>query len=205
MSNTTTEKTGMLIGYARVSTNGQDLSIQENALRAAGCTIIRAEKKSGTRREGRTELETLLQYLRAGDTVVITRIDRLARSLRDLQNIVHEIKDRGAFLRATEQAVDTSTPAGKAFLDMLGVFAEFETNLRADRQREGIEQARENGVYVRRRTARPAMAKAASVLALLKQEIPIVDIARTLGINRSSVYRILRLPENAEAVTREVS
>src|SRR6185369_1691491 len=82
-----------------------------------------------------------------GDTLVVTRIDRLARSLRDLQNIVHELKAKGAFLRATEQPVDTGTAAGKAFLDMLGVFAEFETNLRKERQLEGIAEAKARGVY----------------------------------------------------------
>jgi len=94
--------------------------------------VIRAEKASGTRRDGRTELQVLLDFLRAGDTLVVTRIDRLARSLKDLQDIVYELKDRGVALKATEQPVDTSTAAGKAFLDMLGVFAEFETNLRRE-------------------------------------------------------------------------
>ena len=94
--------------------------------------MIRAEKASGTRRDGRTELQVLLDFLRAGDTLVVTRIDRLARSLKDLQDIVYELKDRGVALKATEQPVDTSTAAGKAFLDMLGVFAEFETNLRRE-------------------------------------------------------------------------
>jgi DNA invertase Pin-like site-specific DNA recombinase len=101
-------------------------------LKSAGCEVIRAEKASGTRRDGRTELQVLLDFLRAGDTLVVTRIDRLARSLKDLQDIVYELKDRGVALKATEQPVDTSTAAGKAFLDMLGVFAEFETNLRRE-------------------------------------------------------------------------
>ena len=131
-----------LYGYARVSTGEQDLSLQEAALQAAGCQVIRAEKKTGTRREGRTELDILLQFLRPGDTLVITRIDRLARSLKDLQDIVHELKEKGVTLKATEQPVDTSTAAGKAFFDMLGVFAEFETNLRRERQMEGIVAAK---------------------------------------------------------------
>jgi DNA invertase Pin-like site-specific DNA recombinase len=86
-------------------------------------------------------------FLRAGDTLVVTRIDRLARSLKDLQDIVHELKARGVALKATEQPVDTGTAAGKAFLDMLGVFAEFETNLRRERQLEGINAAKARGVY----------------------------------------------------------
>ena len=136
-----------LYGYARVSTLDQDLAIQRAALKAAGCEVIRAEKASGTRRDGRSELQVLLDFLRAGDTLVVTRIDRLARSLKDLQDIVHELKARGVALKATEQPVDTGTAAGKAFLDMLGVFAEFETNLRRERQLEGISAAKARGVY----------------------------------------------------------
>jgi len=99
-------------GYARVSTLDQDLTVQRRALRAAGCSAIRAEKKSGNRRDGRTELQVLLDFVQPGDTLVVTRIDRLARSLKDLQDIVHELKGRGVALRATEQPVDTSTAAG---------------------------------------------------------------------------------------------
>jgi hypothetical protein len=92
-----------LYGYARVSTLDQDLSIQRAALKSAGCEVIRAEKASGARRDGRTELRVLLDFLRAGDALVVTRIDRLARSLKDLQDIVHELKARGVALKATEQ------------------------------------------------------------------------------------------------------
>ena len=137
----------MKYGYARVSTRDQDLSIQETALKAAGCELIRAEKMSGTRREGRTELDLLLQFVREGDELMITRIDRLARSIGDLQDIVRALKAKGVTLRATEQPIDTSTAAGKCFLDMLGVFAEFETNLRRERQLEGIAKAKAAGVY----------------------------------------------------------
>ncbi len=136
-----------VIGYARVSTTDQDLTIQETALRAAGCEVIRAEKRSGTTREGREELRTVLEFLRKSDVLMVTRIDRLARSIGDLQDIVRQVKARGASLRATEQPIDTGTAAGKCFLDMLGVFAEFETNLRRERQLEGIAKAKAAGVY----------------------------------------------------------
>ena len=136
-----------VIGYARVSTTDQDLSIQESALRAAGCDVIRAEKRSGTTTQGREELKTVLDFLRKGDVLMVTRIDRLARSIGDLQDIVREVRARGATLKATEQPIDTSTAAGKCFLDMLGVFAEFETNLRRERQLEGIAKAKAAGVY----------------------------------------------------------
>src|ERR1700726_3008740 len=98
-----------LYGYARVSTEDQDLAIQLAALQAAGCTVIRSEKCSGAKRDGRTELQTILDFARAGDAVVVTRIDRLARSLRDLQNLVHEFQAKGVSLKATEQPIDTST------------------------------------------------------------------------------------------------
>lgn len=136
-----------LYGYARVSSLDQDLTLQEEMLRAAGCHIVRAEKRSGAGREGRTELRLLLDFLHPGDTLVVTRIDRLARSVKDLQDIVHELKAKGVALKATEQPVDTGSAAGKAFLDMLAVFAEFETNLRRERQLEGIRAAKARGVY----------------------------------------------------------
>jgi DNA invertase Pin-like site-specific DNA recombinase len=177
-----------LYGYARVSTLDQDLSIQHAALKAAGCTVIRAETASGTRRDGRTELQVLLDFLRAGDTLVVTRIDRLARSVKDLQDIVHELKARDVALRATEQPIDTGTAAGKAFLDMLGVFAEFETNLRRERQLEGIRAAKARGVY----TGRKPSIDAAEVLRLHHEEkLGPAAIARRLGIGRASVYRLL--------------
>jgi DNA invertase Pin-like site-specific DNA recombinase len=175
-------------GYARVSATDQDYTIQEHSLRAAGCQVIRSEKRSGVKLEGRVELDLLLQFLRDGDTLVVTRVDRLARSLRDLQNIVHELKGRGVALKATEQPIDTGTAAGKAFLDMLGVFAEFETNLRRERQMEGIAAAKAKGVY----KGRPATIDPAEVRRLYNEEkLGPAAIARRLGVARSSIYRVV--------------
>ena len=112
----------MRYGYARVSTNDQDLTLQIDALEKADCSVIRKEKVSGTKLDNREELNTLLDFIREGDELVVTRIDRLARSLRDLQNIVHLLNKKGVNLVATDQPIDTSTSAGKAFLDMLGVY-----------------------------------------------------------------------------------
>jgi DNA invertase Pin-like site-specific DNA recombinase len=98
-------------------------------------------------------LRTVLDFLRKGDVLMVTRIDRLARSIGDLQDIVRQVKARGASLKATEQPIDTGTAAGKCFLDMLGVFAEFETNLRRERQLEGIAKAKAEGVYKGRRAS----------------------------------------------------
>jgi DNA invertase Pin-like site-specific DNA recombinase len=174
-------------GYARVSTTDQDLTVQLEALKAAGCETVRSEKMSGTTTAGRGELANLLAFIRQGDTLVVTRIDRLARSMGDLQDIVRALKAKGAALRATEQPIDTSTAAGKAFLDMLGVFAEFETNLRKERQLEGIAKAKAAGVY----KGRPASIDAAKVRELKAQGIGPAAIAKQLGIGRASVYRVL--------------
>ena len=173
---TTADAAPRLHGYARVSSADQDLSIQEAALKAAGCTVIRSEKRTGTSRNGRTELATLMAFLRPGDSLVVTRIDRLARSLRDLQNLVHELREKGAHLK---QPIDTSTAAGKAFLDMLGVFAEFETNLRRERQQEGIDAAKAKGVY----KGRPRSISAEEVKRLLKDGIGASEVAKRLGIS----------------------
>jgi DNA invertase Pin-like site-specific DNA recombinase len=178
----------MRYGYARVSTRDQDLSIQEAALKAAGCELIRAEKMSGTKREGRAELELLLEFVRAGDELVITRIDRLARSIGDLQDIVRALRTKGVTLRATEQPVDTATAAGKCFFDMLGVFAEFETNLRRERQLEGIAKAKAAGVYKGRKPSVPVE----EVKQLKAAGRGATEIAEELEVSRQSVYRALR-------------
>jgi DNA invertase Pin-like site-specific DNA recombinase len=126
-------------------------------------------------------------FLRKGDVLTVTRIDRLARSIGDLQDIVRAVKAKGASLKAIEQPIDTSTAAGKAFLDMLGVFAEFETNLRKERQMEGIAKAKAAGVY----KGRPPSVDSAKVAELKAQGFGPSQIARKLGIGRASVYRVL--------------
>ena len=175
------------IGYARVSSTGQDLDVQLAALKAAGCDVIRSEKVSGTSTQGRDQLRTILDFIHAGDMLTVTRIDRLARSIGDLQDIVRELKAKGAILKATEQPIDTSSAAGKAFLDMLGVFAEFETNLRRERQMEGISAAKARGVY----KGRPPSIDAAKVAALKAEGLGATEIAKRLGVGRASVYRVL--------------
>lgn len=177
-----------LYGYARVSTGDQDFTLQEQALRAAGCEVVRAEKVTGTSRTGRTELQLLLDFLRRGDTLVVTRIDRLARSIKDLQDIVYTLKEQGVTLKATEQPIDTRSAAGKAFLDMLGVFAEFETNLRRERQLEGIAAAKARGVY---RGRKPSIDPAQVQRLRVEEKLGATEIARRLGVGRASVYRAL--------------
>jgi DNA invertase Pin-like site-specific DNA recombinase len=176
-----------IIGYARVSSIGQDLDIQLAALKAAGCGVIRSEKVSGSSTTGRAELRNLLDFIRKGDTLVVTRIDRLARSIADLATIVRELEGKGATLKATEQPIDTSTAAGRAFLQMLGVFAEFETAIRKERQAEGIAAAKAAGVY----KGRPPSINPDDVAALKAEGLGATEIARRLKIGRASVYRAL--------------
>jgi len=175
------------IGYARVSSEDQDCAIQEEALRSAGCTIIRTEKHTGTTTTGRAELGTVLSFLRPGDNLMVTRIDRLARSVADLERIVDQLREKGAHLRATEQPIDTSTAAGVAFLQMLGVFAQFETAIRRERQMEGIAKAKAAGIYKGRKPSVDVEA----VRALRQQGLGGTEISEKLGIARASVYRAL--------------
>src|ERR1700683_3924024 len=132
---------------------------------SSGRVAPRSEKRSGTSTANREELRTVLDFLRKGDVLMVTRIDRPARSIGDLQDIVRAVRAAGASLKATEQPIDTSTAAGKCFLDMLGVFAEFETNLRRERQLKGIAKAKAAGVY----KGRPASIDAVQVRAMKAQ------------------------------------
>jgi DNA invertase Pin-like site-specific DNA recombinase len=159
------------------------------ALTKAGCETIRQEKVSGTSTQGRDELNTLLDFLRDGDELVVTRVDRLARSIRDLQNIVYDLDKKGVVLSATEQLIQTNTSAGKCFLDMLGVFSEFETNLRKERQMEGIAKAKERGVYKGRKPS----VDVEQVKALKESGLGASAIAKEMGIGRASVYRALQV------------
>lgn len=177
----------MLVGYARVSSSGQSLEIQHEALQSAGCQKLFSEKQSGTSTDNRLALADALEFIREGDTFVVTRIDRLARSVGDLEAIVAKVRDKGAFLKAIEQPIDTSTPAGMAFLQMLGVFAQFETAIRKERQMEGIAKAKAEGRY----TGRKPSVDVAAVRAMKAQGVRPVDIAVKLGIGRASVYRAL--------------
>jgi DNA invertase Pin-like site-specific DNA recombinase len=167
------------------------LSLQREALERAGCGVLREEKVSGASRKGRSELETLMAFLRSGDTLIVTRIDRLARSMKDLQDIVHELKTKGVALKATEQPIDTSSAAGKAFLDMLGVFAEFETNLRRERQMEGIRKAKAAGVY----KGRPVTVNRAAIIKARADGMQPKAIARNFGCALSTVYDTLKQAE----------
>jgi len=188
------------IGYARISTADQTLDVQIAALEAAGCTMIRTETRSGATLDGRPELKTILDFIHPGETLVVTRIDRLARSMHDLQTIVSVLKKKGAHLAATEQPVDTSTAAGKAFFDMLGVFAEFETNLRRERQAEGVAAAKRRGVY----RGRPPRIDMEAIRERLAKGLSPTVIARDFGISRGTVYKAkAAMPVSRQAAGQE--
>ena len=184
---------GELIGYARVSSRGQDLTIQVDALAKAGVTPdnLYKEKVSGTKRDGRHELDSLLSRgVRRGDTLVVTKLDRLARSSRDLHNIAHILQTKEVGLMVIDQRIDTRTPEGRLFFSMLGAIAEFETEIRKARQREGIDAALAKGDASPFR-GRPQTIEGAKVTALHQQGLTPTAIAKQLGIARSSVYRML--------------
>ena len=182
----------MKVGYARVSSvdgsqeTGLDTQVQ--LLKKNGCDKIFTEQKSGTTTKGRNALRECLDFVREGDEFVFTRIDRVCRNILDLQLIVKELNEKGVVLNATEQPISTKDASSKCFLDMLGVFSEFETNLRRERQLEGIARAKEKGVY----QGRKAKIDVERIKVLKKEGYGATAIARELGIHRDSVYRLLK-------------
>jgi len=187
-----------IYGYARVSASSQSLAIQQEALERSGCNVIRSEKVTGTKLDGRSELETIIQFARPGDSITVTRIDRLARSVGDLASIVKRLEAKGVSLRVLGQPVDTSTAAGRCFLQMLGVFAEFETAIRRERQLEGIAKAKVEGVY----KGRKPTIDAERIKALAAQGMGATAIAKELNVGRASVYRLISngVPTNQNRV-----
>jgi DNA invertase Pin-like site-specific DNA recombinase len=180
----------VLVGYARTSRVDQDAGFQAQRrdLQAAGCTKIFSEQVSSvTERE---QLNAAIDYLREGDVLVATKLDRLARSMRHLLQIVDAVKEKRASLRVLGMSLDTETATGTMMLQVLGAVAEHERSLMLERQREGIAKAKAEGKY--RGRARTAMAKAGEVEALLAKGVNPTEVARTLGIGRSSVYRAMR-------------
>ena len=194
--NETNREQFMRYGYARVSTADQRLEVQEEALKRAGCEVVRGEKLSGaTPAEKRPQLQTLLDFLRQGDTLVVMKMDRLARSLDELLAIAKTLKVKGVAIETLDGAVDTKTAAGNAFFQMLGVFAEFETSLRRERQAEGIAKAKAAGIYKGRKRS----VDRAEVARQHREGRGATEIARELGIGRASVYRALDELKAAES------
>ena len=176
-----------IVGYARVSSYGQSLDVQLDKL--SHCEKVFQEKKSG-RTDNRAELQNCLTYLRDGDTLVITKLDRLGRSIRDLLNIINQLEKNNVSFQVLEQQIDTSTPSGKLLLHMLGAIAEFENDLRASRQSEGIQKALSNGVQF----GRKSKLTDDEVLVMRKAReagTKIKDLMAEYGLSKASIYRLL--------------
>lgn len=175
------------IGYARVSTTDQDTSIQETKLKEAGCTIIRKEKVSGKSREGRDELATVIEFLRAGDVLVVTKLDRLGRNTRDVLNLVHEIEGKGAHLQVLDPALSTEGEMGRVMIIILSMVAEMELNRIKERRQDGITAAKGKGVY----KGGARQTDYAEVKRLVAAGLSKAEVARRMGISRETVYQAL--------------
>lgn len=180
-----------LVGYARTSTTDQKagLEAQLRDLQAAGCTKIFREEISSVA-DKRPELEKALEWVREGDILVVTKLDRLARSVADLVTIMAKLREKGVELRILTMNLDTATPTGKLMLNLLGSIAEFERELMLERQREGIAKAKAEGKYTGRQPT--AQRKASDVLKLKAEGKTVPQIVEALGISRASVFRILK-------------
>jgi DNA invertase Pin-like site-specific DNA recombinase len=176
-----------IVGYARVSSAGQSLDVQLEQLAVAGCEKVFAEKRSGRSAADREQLALALDYVREGDVLVVTRLDRLARSMVDLRQIVDRLNSKGVGFRALQQgAIDTTRSDGRLMLNILASFAEFEADIRKERQAEGIAKAKAAGVY----KGRPPKAPVTDVRRLLAEGVGPSEVARRLGIGRATVYRL---------------
>ena len=178
----------MKVGYARVSSSGQSLEVQLEALKNIGCEKIFQEKVSGTSTEGRDQLRACLEFVRDKDQFCFTKIDRIARNTLDLQLIVKELTEKGVVLTATDQPISTKDATSKCFLDMLGVFAELENSLRRERQLSGIARARNEGKY----KGRKADIDIDQIKKLKEEGLGATAIAKQMNIHRGSVYRLLK-------------
>jgi DNA invertase Pin-like site-specific DNA recombinase len=176
-----------LVGYARVSSVGQSLAVQLEKLQ--GCDPIFQEKRSGTS-DNRPQLAACLQYVRRGDTLVVTKLDRLARSTLHLCQLADTLQRNGVALRVLDQAIDTSDATGRLLFNMLGAIAQFETEIRAERQLDGIATARARGVAFGRR---PALTpeQVAELRERRQQGALIKDLMADYGLGKTALYRYL--------------
>ena len=178
----------MIVGYARVSSNGQNLQSQIELLEKAGCEKIFKEKKSATQTDTRTQLQNVLEFVRDGDVFVVTRLDRCSRSVLDLYKIIEKLNKKGVSLKATEQEIDTSTSSGRLMIGLLSIVAEFETDLRSERQADGIASAIKRGVKFGRKP-RFDNEKTAMALQMQKDGMLNQEIADHFNIARSTLLR----------------
>jgi len=181
----------MLIGYARVSTNEQDTAAQAAALKKAGCELIFREKASGGRWD-RPELHKLLGQLRKGDVLVVWKLDRLSRSLRDMLTLMEQVQEKKAGFRSLTEAVDTTTPAGRMMMQMVGAFAEFERAMLKERTKAGLDAARKEGRIGGRPPKLKLQQRLEIVKLVTKGRKTAADAARLFGVHPATVSRLLR-------------
>jgi DNA invertase Pin-like site-specific DNA recombinase len=178
------------VGYARVSSTGQDLAVQLEKLEHAGCDKVFKEKRSGVD-AGRPELKRCLEYLRDGDTLLVTKIDRLARSTADLYRIVSLLAEKGVAFKVTDDpSIDTTSRTGKLIMGILALIAEFENDIRRERQMDGIAKAKEQGVKFGRKLALTPE-RIAQIKTLRSAGTTVPEIIRQTGLKKASIYRAL--------------
>ncbi|MCK5111168.1 MAG: recombinase family protein [Arcobacteraceae bacterium] len=178
----------MLVGYARVSTIGQNLTSQIEALKKVGCEKIFQEKKSGTKTYNRPELQNAIDYVREGDTLIVTRLDRCSRNVKDLHQIIETLNTKKVNFKCTEQEIDTSTSSGRLMIGLLSIVSAFETDLRDERQADGIASAKKRGV----KFGHAFKLTDDDVIAIMKLQQSGMfnqDIANKFNIGRSTLLR----------------
>ncbi len=178
-----------LVGYARVSSTGQSLDVQVDKLKKNQCDKIYQEKKSGLT-ANRPELKKCLDYVRDGDVLIITKLDRLARSTVDLHNILEQLNQKGVGFKVLDQSIDTTSSTGKLLFGILASIAEFETELRKERQIEGIKKAKDNGVSFGRK-AKLTDKQIEEMYQKRSNGVLIKDLMATYKLSKASVYRLL--------------
>jgi DNA invertase Pin-like site-specific DNA recombinase len=189
----------MLIGYARVSTSDQETELQRVALAGAGCTQIFEEKASGAQRD-RPELIAALRYARAGDTLVVWKLDRLARSLKQLIETVEGVEARGIAFRSLTENIDTTTNSGKLVFHLFASLAEFERGLIRERTMAGLASARARGRVGGRPKGLDGAGVAAAKAMLADPNLAVVDVAKRLGVSVATLYRHVPAARSASAV-----
>ncbi|SKH29458.1 site-specific recombinase PinR [Mycobacteroides abscessus subsp. massiliense] len=180
----------MLIGYARVSTTEQSADLQLDALHAAGVEQVFTDEGVSGSVSSRPELDKCLAHLRAGDTLVVWRLDRLARSLKNLLELVESLSNSGIHLRSLTEAIDTSSASGRLILSVFGALAEFERALIIERTQAGLTAARARGARIGRPTAMTT-GQIEQARTLVGAGHRVGDVARSLGVGRSTLYRVL--------------
>lgn len=182
------------VSYARVSSAGQSLDVQMEKLLAAGATRVFKEKRSGRQADNRPELQACLSYVREGDTLMVTRLDRMARSVLDLAKIADLLQRKGVTLRVLDQGLDTSTSEGKLMFNLLGAFAEFEAEIRRERAADGVAMAKQKGIKFGRRKALN-QEQVANLRRLHTEEgFSVAQLQDRFHVGRGTVYRALRNP-----------